>query len=198
LQVRKRIEQAQQQYPKDQPHVLREAGNLAESLSNGDPDTFMTMMDNTLIPPGTSEAYDTHVREIPWVEDSHAGKARPIIGSTGLTSTYNDRSNNQISNHFWGFVSAGYHKGTGFGYASNFKHEYIDPMLGEVKPSDYPQSKGSQQDWDLSVQAYKLGDDLKHGKVTVKQFNQRAENLLKGKETYPKDFSPVPVKLKRI
>jgi hypothetical protein len=179
LQVRKRIEQAQGQYSKDQPHVLREAGNLAESLSNGDPDTFMNMMDNTLIPVGKSEAYDTQVRGIKWVEDTH--KARLIIGSTGLAGSYNDHSNNQISNHFWGFVSAGYHKGTEFSYASNFKHEYIDPMLGEVRPSDYPQSKGSQQDWDLSVQAYKLGDDLKHGKVTVKQFNQNAEDLLRGK-----------------
>jgi hypothetical protein len=188
LQVRKRIEKAQGQYPKDQPHVFREASNLAETLANGDPDTFMTMMDNTLIPPGTSAAFDKHVREISWVEDSHAGKARPIIGSTGLASTYNDHSNNQISNHFWGFASAGYHKGTGFSYASNLKHEYLDPVLGEIKPSDYSQSKGSQQDWDLSVQAYKLGDDLKQKKITVKQFNEKAESILKGTHAYKKNI----------
>ncbi len=178
--VRKSVERGQRNFPNDQPRILKEAAQVAAAQTN-DPDQFMKTMNDAMIPEGASPAFDEHVRGLKGKQEQT--QEQPKIGTTGIDPRYNDKSSTQISNHFWGYVGMGYKQGgEPWGQwasgTANYVHEYIDPIKGG--------SVGSKQDFDLSVQAYKLGDDLKNGKISVKEFPKKAESILKGKSTYPK------------
>ncbi len=178
--VRKAVERGQRSFPNDQPRILKEAAQVAAAQTN-DPDQFMKTMNDAMIPVGASPAFDEHVRGLKGKQEQT--QEQPKIGTTGIDPRYNDKSSTQISNHFWGYVGMGYKQGkTPLGQVTsgtaNWVHEYYDPLKGG--------SVGSKQDFDLSVQAYKLGDDLKNGKISVKDFPKKAESILKGKSNYPK------------
>ena len=177
--VRKAVERGQRSFPNDQPRILKEAAQVAAAQTN-DPDQFMKTMNDAMIPVGASPAFDEHVRGLKGKQEQT--QEQPKIGTTGIDPRYNDKSSNQISNHFWGFVAIGYKEGAPGGWAKNVYHEKIEP----INPLNKVPTVGSKQDWDLSVQAYKLGDDLKNGKISVKEFPKKAESILKGKSTYPK------------
>ena len=174
--VRKAVERGQRNFPNDQPRILKEAAQTAAAQTN-DPDQFMKTMNDAMIPPGTSGAFDKAGR---WVLNKQTQtQEQPKIGTTGIDPRYNDKSNNQISNHFWAYVGFGYKNTAVGGLVGNVIHEKVEPFFNK-------KTVGSKQDWDLSVQAYKLGDDLKNGKISVKDFPKKAEEILKGKSTYPK------------
>lgn len=91
--VRKAVERGQGQFPKDQPRILKEAAQTAAAQTN-DPDEFMKTMNDALIPPGVSPAFDKHVRGLK--DKPVQTQAQPKIGTTGIDSRYNDKSSNQI------------------------------------------------------------------------------------------------------
>jgi hypothetical protein len=173
--VRKSVERGQRNFPNDQPRILKEAAQVAAAQTN-DPDQFMKTMNDALIPEGASGAFDVAVRgKFGQVQTQE----QPKIGTTGIDPRYNDKSNNQISNHFWANVGIGYQHGTAGGRAGNVIHEKVEPFFNK-------KTVGSQQDWDLSVQGYNLGRDIKNGTIPVKDVPKKAESILKGKSTYPK------------
>ena len=173
--VRKSVERGQRNFPNDQPRILKEAAQVAAAQTN-DPDQFMKTMNDALIPVGVSPMFDLQVRGKILQEQT---QVQPKIGTTGIDPRYNDKSSNQISNHFWGYVGIGYQHGTLGGRADNVIHEKLEPLVNK-------KTVGSKQDWDLSVQGYNLGRDIKNGTISVKDVPKRAEAILTGKYTYPK------------
>jgi hypothetical protein len=169
--VRKAVERGQRNFPNDQPRILKEATQVAAAQTN-DPDQFMKTMNDAMIPVGTSPAFDEHVRGLKGKQEQT--QEQPKIGTTGIDPRYNDKSNNQISNHFWGYVGIGYKHGEAGAFLGNIKHEVYDPNA-------YKNSKASIEDFKLSIPAAKLGADLKHGRISVKDFPKKAEEVLKGK-----------------
>jgi hypothetical protein len=173
--VRKSVERGQRNFPNDQPRILKEAAQVAAAQTN-DPDHFMKTMNDAMIPVGASPMFDLQVRGKILQEQT---QVQPKIGTTGIDPRYNDKSSNQISNHFWGYVGIGYQHGTWGGRADNVIHEKLEPLVNK-------KTVGSKQDWDLSVQGYNLGRDIKNGTISVKDVPKRAEAILTGKYTYPK------------
>jgi hypothetical protein len=99
------------------------------------------------------------------------------LGSKGLGAAFSDGTSMQISHHFHGLLEAGFNWPKQIADGSNFIHEKLEPLVNK-------NSGGSKEDFDLSVQAIRLGKHFRDSEMSMKEFRSRANRILNGEKVY--------------
>lgn len=144
----------------------------AARAAQDDPKKFIDYMNEVLI--GKEGAHLIPAGKYPRIE----------FGDLGVLADYQDHSSMQMM-HFWAYVNYGYRYPKDIAKFGNWLHETIEPQAKKLTPF-LPFSKtGSQEDLDLGIVGYNIGQALSKGHLKPSQLSSKINEYLRTSKHFP-------------